>query len=276
MIKELSLKVLCDDLAPFRSLALAQHGVSYFISVKYEEGVKNILFDTGSSFHVIRQNAAIMGIDLGKIDAIVISHGHYDHAGGLRDLLDTVDAPVFAHPDIFRENFYLPYLYIGIPKEHIKSLKENKNFVFTRDPVEILPQVWTSGEVPRENKFEVVENMFTLREGKVVRDQMPDDTSLYIDLGQSVFIVSGCSHAGIVNIKNHGEKLLGKRASHIIGGLHLLNASDERVEFTMQNLVGLELYLGHCTGERVVNKFIDKYGESVKRIYSSFELTVIP
>ncbi|MGC9138178.1 MAG: MBL fold metallo-hydrolase [Thermoplasmata archaeon] len=276
MIRELNVKVLCDDLAPFRTLALAQHGVSYHINIRYDDFEKNILFDTGSSYQVIKYNSQLLNIDLNRIDAVVISHGHYDHGGGLRDLLNDINVPVFAHPTIFRENFYLPYLYIGIPRDHIQDLKKKNNFVFTRDPMEIVPGVWTSGEVPRENRFEIVENMFTLEEGKVVRDQMLDDTSLYIDLGESIFLVSGCSHAGIVNIKNHGERILGKRVSHIIGGLHLINAKEDRINFTMENLAGIELYLGHCTGERVVNRFIDKFGDSVKRIYSSFEIRVIP
>ncbi len=276
MIKEINIRVLCDDLAPFRTLALAQHGVSYFVNIKYEENEKNILFDTGSSFHVIEYNASIFNIDLRKIDAVVISHGHYDHGGGLKDLLNKVNVPVFAHPTIFRENFYLPYLYIGIPKDDIIELKKKNNFVFTRDSMEIFPGVWTSGEVPRMNKYETVENMFTLEDGKIVRDPMMDDTSLYIDLGDSIFLISGCSHAGIVNIRDHGEKILGKKVKYILGGLHLLNAGKERIDFTMNSLQGIEMYLGHCTGERVVNNFIDRYGDSVKRIHSGFSVSVIP
>jgi len=276
MIKELNVRVLCDDLAPFRSLALAQHGVSYFIEIKYEDFERRILFDTCSSYQVINYNSSLMNIDLKKIDAIVISHGHYDHGGGLRDLLNEINVPVFAHPTIFRENFYIPYLYIGIPKDHVLDLEKKNNFVFIREPLEIFPSVWTSGEVPRENKFEIVENMYTIQDGKIIRDPMMDDTSLYIDLGESIFLVSGCSHAGIVNIKKHGEKIFGKRVSHIIGGLHLLNAKEERINFTIENLADTELYLGHCTGENVINKFMENYGERVKRIYSSFELKVIP
>lgn len=274
VVKEVKIKVLCDDLAPPRGIALAQHGVSYYINLKYEGYERNILFDTCSSYDVIKYNASLMNVDLKKIDAIVISHGHYDHGGGLKGVLEQVNAPVFAHPEIFRENFRLPYRYIGLPREHIAELKAKSNFVLTRDAIEIFPGVWTSGEVPRLNKYEIVEDVFTIKEGKVVKDQMIDDTSLFIDIGQSLLVVSGCSHAGIVNIKNHAERMLSKKVSHIIGGLHLLDAGEERVEFTISNLEGIELFLGHCTGERVVNRFIDKYGDKARRIYSSFEFSI--
>ncbi len=274
MIKELYLRVLSDDLAGFHSLALAQHGVSYFVKIKYDGYEKNMLFDTGSSYLVLSYNASLFGIDLKKLDAIVISHCHYDHTGGLKGLLDTVSPPVYAHPSIFRENFTMPYSYSGIPKQDLKDLKGRENFVFTKDPIEIFEGVWTSGEVPRINKLEKVEGLYTLYNGKLVKDQMLDDTSVYIDLGNSIFLMSGCSHAGIVNIKEHGEKMLRKKVKYIIGGLHLINANKERVDFTVDSLKETELYLGHCTGERVVNEFVEKYGKSVKRIYSGFEVSL--
>ncbi|MEL9998945.1 MAG: MBL fold metallo-hydrolase [Thermoplasmata archaeon] len=276
MIKKLNIRVLCDDLAPFRSLGLAQHGVSYFVNIKYDNDEKNLLFDTGSSSDVIKYNASLYNIDLKKIDAIVISHGHYDHGGGLKGILKEINVPVFAHPTIFRENFYLPYFYIGIPKDDVKELKNMNNFVFVKEPMEIFPNVWTSGEVPRLNKFELVEDIFTIENGKISKDLMIDDTSLFIDLGDSLFLISGCSHAGIVNIKNYGEKLLGKKVKYIMGGLHLLNASKERIEFTVNSTEGIDLYLGHCTGERVINTFMEKYNEKVKRIYSGFEISILP
>lgn len=269
---ELKVVVLNDDLAPKGSLHLAQHGVSYYVEVRNKNNFERILFDTGSSYLPIKYNAEISNINLRNIDAIVISHCHYDHTGGLYDILREFDKTVFAHPSIFRENFYLPYKYIGIPKEHRLELMNSKNFVFSKKPLKITKSISMTGEIPRENIYEKPEDMFTLENGEIEPDMMMDDNSLYIDLGDSIFLISGCSHAGIVNIKNYVEKLSGKDVKYIMGGLHLINASMERINFTIENLKGINLFLGHCTGDVAFQKIRDACGDNVKKIHSGFEV----
>ncbi len=276
MINKIKVTVLMDDSASFRTLHLAQHGVSYYIEIEYENSKKTILFDTGSSGEPIIKNAEISKVDLKKVDAVVISHGHYDHLGGLYDLFINKalrnDVPVFANPEIFREIFYIPFKDISIPKYQKNWLQENVKFIFSRDPYEIFPGVWFSGEVERKNEYEKVESFFTSFDGKIVKDEMMDDSSLYIDLGKSIFIVSGCSHAGIVNIKSKGEKLLGKKTGYILGGLHLINAKNERINFTMENLKSIKLFIGHCTGDQAICLFSQNL--DLTKLHSGLEFSI--
>ncbi|MGC8565718.1 MAG: MBL fold metallo-hydrolase [Thermoplasmata archaeon] len=269
---KLKIVVLNDDLAPKGTLHLAQHGVSYYIETQNGSTFERILFDTGSSYLPIKQNAKISNVDLKNIESIVISHCHYDHTGGLYDILNEFDKNVFAHPSIFRENFYLPYRYIGVPKDHKSDLMNRKNFIFIKEHMKISENITMTGEVPRENGFEIPENMFFLENGQILPDMMKDDNSIYIDLGDSIFLISGCSHAGIVNIKNYVERISGKEVKYILGGLHLLNAGKERINFTIENLERITMFLGHCTGDLALEKLKDKFGDKVKRIYSGFEV----
>jgi len=269
---QMRLVVLNDDLAPKGSLHLAQHGVSYYIEIVNGSKIESVLFDTGSSYVPIKYNASISHIDLSKLNSIVISHCHYDHTGGLYDAINEFGKNVFAHPSIFRENFYLPYRYIGMPKDFKQEVMTYKNLILVKEPLKISEYITMTGEVPRKNDLEIPVDMFTIENGKVVKDLMLDDNSLFIDLGDSIFLISGCSHAGIVNIKNYVEELSGKDVNYILGGLHLLNASKEKIDFTIKNLEGVELFLGHCTGENAIQRMKDKFGEKVKRIHSGFEI----
>ena len=159
-----------------------------------------------------------------------------------------------------------------MPKEFKNDIKNYKNLVLVKEHMRVSKSITMTGEVPRENDLEIPENMFTIQNGLIVKDIMLDDNSIFIDIGDSIFLVSGCSHAGIVNIKNYAENLSGKNVKYILGGLHLLNASRERIDFTIKNLGDTELFLGHCTGDAAIQKMKDAFGDKVKRIYSGFEV----
>jgi 7,8-dihydropterin-6-yl-methyl-4-(beta-D-ribofuranosyl)aminobenzene 5'-phosphate synthase len=244
---------------------IGEWGLSIFI----EADNKHILFDTGPGFSTI-YNAQPLGIDFKTIDSIVLSHGHYDHTGGLKAVLrrkGTVD--VIAHPDIwgkkysFRENNYR-YIGIPFPKEKLEGL--GARFILSGDPIWISDNIVTSGEVPFSTGYEETDSsLYKIDNNTLIRDNFTDDLSLAIKTDKGLSIFLGCAHRGMINIINHFQKTTGeKRVYSVIGGTHLISASQERLDRTIADLkkTGIQkLGVSHCTGFdasiRLVEEFKD-------------------
>ncbi len=221
------------------------------------------LVDVAQDPQALLRNMELMCIDPASIDMIVITHCHYDHTRGLAELLQCMgkeNVPVVSHPDMFRLNFVtVPYLrHVGVLSRDSREKIEAAGglLYLTRTPLQLLPGLFTTGEVPRTTAFEEVGiALMTLQEGEVVEDTMPDDLAIIARLKErGIFIITGCSHAGIVNISNHAQTLAGtKQIDGIIGGFHLIEASEERIEKTASALAAMKidrLLAGHCTGFR--------------------------
>jgi 7,8-dihydropterin-6-yl-methyl-4-(beta-D-ribofuranosyl)aminobenzene 5'-phosphate synthase len=245
---------------------LAEHGLSFYI----EAEARKILFDTGQNL-ALSNNARVLGIDLNQIDTVVLSHGHYDHSGGLQSILETnSNFTLYGHPDVFspkvkKNNEH--YKYIGIPVEKNDILAGGISLKLDRSPVEIAPGVMTSGEIALENDFEDVEPMFFLKkDDDVIPDTLADDQALILDTAKGVVVLLGCSHRGVINTLNHVSRLKGKSKIHaILGGLHLGKASDGKLAKIIDRLRGFDLEMlgvGHCTGPRaflaLANEFKDR------------------
>ncbi|ASJ07224.1 MBL fold metallo-hydrolase [Thermococcus pacificus] len=264
--------VLVEDYSGYESPFLAQHGVSFLV----EKGGKRILFDTGQSAEPVLHNMELLGIEPGSIDYIFLSHCHYDHTGGLLGILKAVGRriPVIAHPEIFRKHFITkPYLRsVGIPfrRDEIEELAE---LYFTAELIEIVEDLYSTGEIRGREDFEKANlEVYTLRGRKVIKDELLDDTSLVAKTEEGLVVVSGCSHAGIVSIVKHAIRLTGeKRVKAIIGGFHLIDASEERIERTVREFLELgveEVYTGHCTGLKAEAAFLQAYGERFHKLHS--------
>lgn len=243
---------------------VGEWGLSIFIEVN---GMK-ILFDTGESGGLLN-NADVMGIDLKSVEALVLSHGHYDHTGGIRSFLRCRGKlPVYAHPSLFACHCSTPEKprYIGVPykKELLESL--GAEFVFVKGPLKITPGVFISGEVPRKMVFKSAdETLYSLEnDRKIMPDPFHDDMSLYCVIPAGLFIVLGCAHAGLVNIVEHAREVTGEsRVWGIIGGTHLGPAPVEQQEATINYLRELDLqFLGanHCTGLAVIARLANIFG----------------
>jgi len=227
------------------------------------DGLK-ILFDTGPSGHVI-DNAKILGIDLSTIDRIVLSHGHYDHTGGLKDVLALIRGSgnrpngieVIAHPDIFQEkHFYLkglPAKDIGVPGTRAELEALGARFNLSQDPVRLSDNIMTTGEVQISIDFEQIDPTLHVKEEEnYLPDQLADDLSLIIKTEKGLIILLGCGHRGLINTILHAQKIAGVEQIYaVIGGTHLISANKVQMDETVKALKRFnitKLGVSHCTG----------------------------
>jgi len=233
---------------------LAEWGLSILIEA---DGLR-ILMDTGLSFSAVH-NAQLMGIDLATVDRIVLSHGHADHTGGLREVLKIKgEVEVIAHPDIWAAKYVqrddeAKEQYCGIPfsREELESL--GAHFNLASEAIHITEHVMTTGEIPMLSSYEDIEDNLFVKEGDMLKpDRLADDLALVIDTDFGLVVILGCAHRGIVNTLRHAQSLIGKELVYAaIGGTHLFRTSDERVERTIADLkeMGIQrLGISHCTG----------------------------
>ncbi|NIR86976.1 MBL fold metallo-hydrolase, partial [Candidatus Bathyarchaeota archaeon] len=215
LAKKLKLAVLVEDsVSEHQRDVIAKHGLSFLIEAEGDDHKVSVLMDTGPSPDIVLHNAEMMGVDLTKIDAVFLSHGHYDHTGGLVGILKQIDkeVPVVAHPKVFGLKLKLdPSLkYIGSPFKPSEVEASGGVLLLARNPVTVAKGIITSGEIERGVAYEKVEDFLAIEGETFKKDFMPDDQALTINLERKgLVVVSGCAHAGIINTIRTAQKVTG-------------------------------------------------------------------
>lgn len=271
MAKEVRITVVDNDAVgmEIRGL-LAEHGVSFYVEAEVKDRQTRLLVDTGASQQVELHNLEILEIDVEDLDAIVLSHGHYDHTGGLLGVLKRTrrGVPVIAHPKIFTPKFSSKtrLVYTGPPYKPRDVELEGGALLLAKNSVKITEGVITSGEIERTISYEHVEGFSVVENEEFLGDSMPDDQALFINLeGKGLIIVTGCAHSGLINTIQHAQKLTGINKVHaVIGGFHLIKASLNRINKTIEKLKELNLASlspCHCTGMKATYMFMKAFNE---------------
>ena len=266
------------------SLCCANHGLSLVITAHGPHGPRTMLFDGGPVDYAVERNGTRLGIDFGSIEAAMLSHGHWDHAGGIPQALAMIRAangakpvPLYLHPGMFQERGGRQADGGVLPMDPVPSPAQWRNHgaepVVTDQPVTCLDDLFfVSGEIPRLTSYE---NGLA---GQVARPSedapwrpdplMMDERFLAVhikDKGLAVF--SACSHAGIVNVLHHARDCFpGVKLHAVMGGFHLAGPAEAAIPETVRdlNIFGLDLILpAHCTGWRALNALERAFGESV-------------
>ena len=262
--KMVRITLLVDNQSP-PDLA-AEHGFSAWI----ETGDQRILFDSGQGT-ALDKNAHHLGIDLSRATALVLSHGHYDHTGGVPDFLAAnASAKVLFGPGLGTARFschpeQTPRA-IGISAMVDIALRELPPHRRSEiaSPCYLAPSIGISGPIPRLAAFEDTGGPFFLDAEQNNPDVINDELAMWFETGKGLLVLTGCCHSGLINTVSHIRRISGIERIHaIVGGLHLLNASADRIEQTLRFITDCApdfLIPCHCTGPHIVEQLQHSFG----------------
>jgi 7,8-dihydropterin-6-yl-methyl-4-(beta-D-ribofuranosyl)aminobenzene 5'-phosphate synthase len=278
MVQNLNITAIVENTAGTFDTA-GEWGLALWI----EADERRILCDTGQG-HTLLQNARLLGIDLATAEALVISHGHFDHTGGVAELVATgFRGKIYIHPAALSGKYQRektpPHRAIGISPASERALRSRVgDVVESPRPTEIAPGLIVTGAIPRRNEYEDVPDPFFLDENCTRPDPLVDDQALLIETPRGWVVITGCGHSGLINTLNYAQELIGNsRIVAVIGGLHLFRASAERIKATTENLraFGVELIAPcHCTGFEATGALQNQFGSAVVALRAGLSVRV--
>lgn len=251
----LQLDIICENTVGRPVAACGEHGFACLLHTT----AGRWLFDTGSGATLLA-NMAALDLEVSGLDGVILSHGHYDHGGGLLSLLrKTGPQRVYAHPGIFSERYWQGQHEerdISLPCSRHELEAAGAEFVFLTGLTELAPGIHFSGEIARTAGSETGDPHLVRRAGAGdgwLTDTLADDAALAIETAKGLVILLGCAHAGLINTIEWFRRNLGAHRIHaILGGTHLGPASDEQFAATVAYLANLDfdrLGVSHCTGQ---------------------------
>jgi 7,8-dihydropterin-6-yl-methyl-4-(beta-D-ribofuranosyl)aminobenzene 5'-phosphate synthase len=269
------MKITClvDNTAQRASSFWGEHGLAFLVETESDNGGVRILFDTGQSGTVLLHNMDALKVKPRDLDALALSHAHYDHTGGLAALLERAPGlPLFAHPDLFRPRYsrragQVKTIGLGLSQEELAGRVELR---LSAEPTEMAPGVWTTGEIaPRpEPEGRSPHHLVRADDGdNWLPDPYRDDLTLALETASGWVVLCGCGHAGLLNILAHVRRTFGANPVAVAGGTHLVNADEAQLEHVVAELSAYgnpRLYPNHCTGERAYVALVQAFGKRVE------------
>ena len=259
-----TLTVLVENCAARRGV-LGEHGWAVWI----ETPSVRILLDAGQGL-ALRHNAEVLGVTLSSADAVVLSHGHYDHADGLWAVRDQLaQARLFAHPAAFQQRYSASTAAgvrpVGSSLHEPAQVRQCfSELLYTETWTEVAPRVFVTGEIPRNNDFEDTGDPFFLDEALERPDPLRDDQALVLETERGLAVILGCGHAGVANTLDHVAEHTGEQRFHlVVGGMHLRNASPQRIQLTVEALRRHRVERvgpAHCTGLAATAEMMRAWG----------------
>jgi len=243
---------LMDNLPSENKALINEHGLSVLI----ECGTQRVLFDCGQGENTWR-NAHKLGVDVDHLDAVVLSHSHYDHAAGFRDLIEQGSSAsmLYTGPHFFEPKYAfdgLKYTDLSCGFDEDFLMKNGVSHRVCASLTELMPGAWLVGDFPRTHDFETIPGRFVKQTPQGMKpDAFDDEICLALDTPLGLVVQVGCSHPGILNMIESVHTRLNKPVYAVFGGTHLVEADEARVKATVAELRGMGLKilgLSHCSG----------------------------
>ena len=272
-------KIICvtDNVAREGQHLMTEHGVAFWIETEYG----NLMFDTGQSTRVLTHNMKALALNIGDIDALALSHSHFDHTGGLEAVLAVkTNLPVYANKDIFRPKYSLhdgKYDASGFEKGW-EDYKDRADWRLNDRSVEIFPNLWTTGVIEKREFPEGRSAGHYVRQGgKFIPDPYKDDMSLVLKADNGLVVICGCCHAGILNTLAHVDAHFEEPVIAVLGGIHLMVADTPLLKKVIDALAkkyaDAHYFLNHCTGNEALKALKTGFGNKAHHFKSGDSVT---